>query len=484
MAKITTADIRRAILKELPKDGSSVGNKRMRHAVATQLGVQQVNEDDYFRTCEALMEDGKVVMGKRGRGGSVARVRVNDLRVVNLGPVHDADIEFGDLTVIVGPQATGKSVLLETLKLVIDRDHIHQTFARNNTIFTTGADATAAFLGGYFGKGMGALNSPETRIEWGGRPQRMADLSKSPKRAKTPPVERVFYIPAQRVVSLPKGVSQNFSNFDYGDPYVLRHFSDTVHNLLQNEFGTQTGLFPRVGRLNDTLRKPIAQHFFGGAKLEIDAREFTKRLILKIPGSDEGLPFLAWSAGQREFIPLLLGLYWLCPGGATPRREKLEWVVIEEPEMGLHPLAISSLLLLVLELMRRDYRVVISTHSPVVLEMVWTLRQLQELAGTERDVRKLFALHHATTDAKNLAQTALDKYYRVYFFERDKPARDISKLDPGSDLEAESEWGGLTGFSSRAGNVVARAVNRYDAARAYEAKGDQVIDTSETQDAE
>ena len=375
-----------------------------------------------------------------------------------LGPVHDAKIAFGVLTVIVGPQATGKSVLLETLKLVIDRDHVHQTFAHHNTIFTTGSDGVTAFLGGYFGKGMGALNTLDTKIEWSGKPKRMAELSKPIKR-KNPPAERVFYIPAQRVVSLPKGVTQNFSNFDYGDPYVLRHFSDTVHNLLQNEFGTKAELFPRVGRLNDTLRKPIADHFFGGAKLEIDAREFTKRLILKIPGSDEPLPFLAWSAGQREFIPLLLGLYWLCPAGATQRRESLEWVVIEEPEMGLHPLAISSLLLLVLELMRRDYRVVISTHSPVVLEMVWALKQLQDLNGGEIDVRNLFGLR-ATTDAKALAAAALKKQYAVYFFDRGKPARDISSLDPGATAEAESEWGGLTGFASRAGDVISRAVNR------------------------
>lgn len=422
-------------------------------------------------------------MNKKASASRAKKVNRHRLHVANLGPVHDADIEFDDLTVIVGPQATGKSVLLETLKLVIDRDHIHQTFARHNTIFTGGADATAAFLGGYFGKGMGTLNSPNTSIEWAGKLQSVADFSKAAKKAKTPPAEHVFYIPAQRVVSLPKGITQNFSNFDYGDPYVLRHFSDTVHNLLQNEFGTKAELFPREGRLNDTLRKPIADHFFGGAKLEIDAREFTKRLILKIPGSDEGLPFLAWSAGQREFIPLLLGLYWLCPAGATQRRETLEWVVIEEPEMGLHPLAISTLLLLVLELMRRGYRVVISTHSPVVLEMVWTLRQLQALEGTESDVRKLFDLR-ATPHAKALAQEALGKHYRVYFFERDKPARDISELDPGSVSEEESEWGGLTGFSSLAGDVVARAVNRYEAARAHEAAANQSADASEAQDVE
>lgn len=35
-------------------------------------------------------------------------------------------------------------------------------------------------------------------------------------------------------MSLGRGVTQNFGQFDYGDPYTLRYFSDAVHGLLQN----------------------------------------------------------------------------------------------------------------------------------------------------------------------------------------------------------------------------------------------------------
>lgn len=385
------------------------------------------------------------------------------LCVKQLGPIKEADIEFGDLTVIVGPQATGKSILLETLKLVLDRDHIHHTFARHNVTFNGDGNGMAAFLGGYFGKGMAALHRDGSVIAWRGKALALSSLSRYRKKSKEPK-EKVFFIPAQRVVSLPGGVSRHFSNFNYGDPYVLRHFSDTVHNLLQNEFGAKAELFPQSGRLNGTLRQPISEHLFGGAKLEIDAREYTKTLVIKVPGHLEGLPFLAWSAGQREFTPLLMGLYWLCPAGAVSRREELEWVVIEEPEMGLHPQAIVTLLLLVLELMRRGYRVVISTHSPVVLDMVWALRQFQQLGSDESLVRELFGLG-AATHARALAKSALSKTYRVYFFERNQVARDISGLDPGAESSAEAEWGGLVGFASRAGEVVAKAVNRQRAVK-------------------
>ena len=42
------------------------------------------------------------------------------LQLKNVGQIHDADIEFSDLTVLVGPQATGKSIFLQFLRLLVD----------------------------------------------------------------------------------------------------------------------------------------------------------------------------------------------------------------------------------------------------------------------------------------------------------------------------------------------------------------------------
>ncbi len=71
MAKATTAEIRKAILKELPKDGSAVGNQSLRQRIAERLGAN-VKEEDYFEARNALIEDGDLETG-RGRGGSVRR---------------------------------------------------------------------------------------------------------------------------------------------------------------------------------------------------------------------------------------------------------------------------------------------------------------------------------------------------------------------------------------------------------------------------
>lgn len=385
----------------------------------------------------------------------MAKRKAYRLQMQDVGPIGEADVTFADLTVIVGPQATGKSIFLQTLKLLLDRDSIHNTFRHHNVAFN---GDSAAFLGGYYGKGMaGAWKEGASHLTWCGKAYSLSGLAKPSKSQNRE--EHVFFIPAQRVMSLPSGVTQNFGQFNYGDPYTLRDFSDTVHNLLQNEFGAKGSLFPQPNRLNDTLRKPINEHLYGGSKLAVDAKDFTKRLVLNVPGHEVGLPYTAWSAGQREFTPLLLGLYWLCPAGSVSRRDQIEWVVVEEPEMGLHPQGIEAVLLLMLELMQRGYRVVISTHSPVVLDMVWALQEFKSHGGIEADVRKLLNLGSGGY-AKKLAQSVLDKDYRVYFFSRGNKTHDISNLSPMAEGLEEAEWGGVVGFASRTGEVIADVINR------------------------
>jgi hypothetical protein len=389
----------------------------------------------------------------------MSTINIKKLALHNFGPIVDAEVSFGDLTVVVGPQATGKSIFLQTLKLLVDRDCIHETFSKHNMNFKGKAEA---FLDAYYGNGMSAVWKPESSmLKQNGKSIDLHAFAKpSRTRSDEKYQEHLFFIPAQRVVSLPQGQSRTFGAYQFGDPYALRAFSDVVHHLLQNEFGAEPGLFPKKNRLTDALRKPISKHLYGGAELAIDDnQEYTKKLALNVKGGAKGLPFLAWSAGQREFTPLLLGMYWLCPPGNASKREKLEWVVIEEPEMGLHPQGINTVLLLVLELLSRGYKVVISSHSPHVLDMVWALQVLKKHNGTEEDVRKLFDLQ-ASGGGKGLAESALKKTYRVYYFDRRGQARDISSLDPASEDVSEAGWGGLSEFSGKVSDVVAEVVSR------------------------
>jgi hypothetical protein len=382
---------------------------------------------------------------------------MNRLRASNIGPITEADVRFGDLTVFVGPQATGKSIFLQLLKLLVDRPAIHRTMKT----FGISAPNSERFFDLYFGEGMSSIWSENSALIRG-QEQTPTDLATYARAGSSRQPQRMFYIPAQRVMSLRDGMTRPFNDYRSGDPYVLRHFSQELHEVVQNEVGPDDVVFPRTQRLSKPLRQPIIDHIFGGFGLRTDSSTFQPRLVLKHE-SGAPLPYLVWSAGQREFVPLLLGLYWLMPPSRVPRREDLDWVVIEEPEMGLHPDGIGAVLGLVLELRRRGYRICLSTHSPHVLDIVWALRLFQGSGGQTSDVLNLLGLS-SVQRTRELAESALQSDLKTFFFARDGEVRDISDLDPGAESTAESGWGGLTGFSSQVGDVVAEVVDRESAA--------------------
>lgn len=385
---------------------------------------------------------------------------VERIKASNIGPVNQADIRFGDVTIFVGPQATGKSIFLQLLKLLVDKNAIHKTMKHFSLAQSSDSKT---FFDLYFGEGMASIWSEENSklfLSQKSKPTdfKPIDLMGYTRRSRSKASEKLFYIPAQRVMSLRDGMTRPFNDYRAGDPFVLRDFSEKLHNIVQNEIGLDQTIFPRSQRLAATLRKPLERHIFGDFGLRTDTSGHQGRLVLN-QSSGHSLPYLVWSAGQREFVPLLLGLYWLLPASRVPKRDDIEWVVIEEPEMGLHPNGIGAVLNLVMELQLRGYRVCISTHSPHVLDVVWALRFFQENGGETGDVLKLLGLAR-NNKTKELADTALKSEFRTYYFKRDGVVHDISDLDPGSDDIAEGGWGGLTEFSGNVGDIVAEVANR------------------------
>ena len=53
------------------------------------------------------------------------------IKLTSLGQIQEADISFGDLTVFVGEQASGKSILLQLVKLILDAGDITQTLKKH-----------------------------------------------------------------------------------------------------------------------------------------------------------------------------------------------------------------------------------------------------------------------------------------------------------------------------------------------------------------
>ena len=58
-----------------------------------------------------------------------------------------------------------------------------------------------------------------------------------------------------------------------------------------------------------------------------------------------------------------------------------------------------------------------------------------------------------------LAEAVMSKTQKIYYFDSIRGiAKDISYLDPEAEGAGESGWGGLSEFSGRANQAVARAV--------------------------
>ncbi|MXV75217.1 ATP-binding protein [Candidatus Poribacteria bacterium] len=261
-------------------------------------------------------------------------------------------------------------------------------------------------------------------------------------------------------MTLKDGWPRAFTDYATSDPYVVKEFSEQLRLLMEAGLGSgERAIFPQEGRMNKTLRDAIARSIYGDAEIRLDRSGLRKRIVLNV--ADTQLPFMTWSTGQREFTPLLLGLYWLMPSGKARKKDNINWVIIEEPEMGLHPQAISALLIVFLELMRRGYKVIVSTHSAQILELIWAIRFIAKSNSGPIRLRQLLNLE-AGAYSKDLTETILNKKtFKTYYFSRQDSVvsvKDISTLDAEDPDEAVSDWGGLTLFSTKSADVVTEAV--------------------------
>jgi hypothetical protein len=377
-------------------------------------------------------------------------MKTRSLEVERVGQIQKADVTLGDLTVFVGPQATGKSIFFQFLKLVEDTGYKHDQLRKHGIDWKGEIER---FLSVYLGEGMqNVWRETESRIKVNGESVGIEELAIRRARSRK---AAVFYIPAQRVLTVANGWPRPLQGFTSGDPFTVRDFSENFRLLMEEEFSGALYLFPKTRRLKEEYRNLLSRHVFGGFALVVDRNRTQKRLVLQ--KQEDSIGFLAWSAGQRGFVPLLMDLYWLMTSAKVQRRGDTQCVIIEEPEMGLHPNAISVVLLLVFELVWRGYRVCVSTHSPHVLDVVWALRVIKEHRADPTKLLELFDVRKSDP-MKKVAQKAIQKHVRVYYFNQQGLVADISNLDPGSDRAEEAGWGGLTEFSGRVNDFIASIV--------------------------
>lgn len=373
------------------------------------------------------------------------------LRIQNFAHVADANLTLGDLTVVVGPQGAGKSLALQWLKVALDGKQLVDALKASGHP----TDRPDVLIDLIFGSGMApSWVEGETRVKFGRRTISLSGIGRIGNGG-----ERLFFVPAHRSMLISDGWAAPFQKLNAETPAVARLFSQ---NLFDRFSGKASGtLFPVERRLKQEIRDKIDAAVFHGGRVGIE-EDAQHAMRLRLVHGDMHLPFMTWTAGQREFTPLLLGLYHLLPSTKVRKRSGTDWVVIEEPEMGLHPQAVTAVMLLVLDLLWRGYRVVMSTHSPHVLTLLWMMKRLQEHNARWQLVCQAFGVR----DPQNMhlvAKAALQKDYRAHLMDLGEDGKvravDISTLDPDAADERIAGWGGLTEYSSHFGDAVRMAVN-------------------------
>ena len=393
------------------------------------------------------------------------------LSIKNFAQIESLDINFGapgDLTILVGQQATGKSLALQWLKLANDSLSVKQDWARYGTNWKVPGQELRP-LDMFFGEGLGqGYREDTTDIALNGKPLRLKTLfNTAPGRGHNDTAqESLYYIPAHRALLLAAGLPKTFQQHVSGTPYVARAQSERLVQWLSNS--TQA-IFPIKTKLSNELRELFNEAIFHNAALNIDKTSPQSRMILSVGPTGE-IPYMAWTAGQREFVPLLIALYELLPSGTTNRLEHIETVVLEEPELGLHPKALFALGIAVLHLMARGYRVVVSTHSPLMVDFAWALGHLRQALNSKKEAAQnkhflsAFALKNTAAN-KALAEKVLKSEARTYYLTYKKSSsdglsrvrsQDISDLKTYSPNPDESSWGELLSYSTHMAQVVSQ----------------------------
>ncbi|NPA34988.1 MAG: ATP-binding protein [Chlorobi bacterium] len=381
------------------------------------------------------------------------------IELKDFGQIKEGQVQIGDLTVLVGEQASGKTLFLELFKFIHDRHFIKKVFQEKG--FTI--DSIEDLFSLYFGCSKELIPVKEgSEIRLNGRAINLRNLKgRGSKNLREK--ESVFYIPAQRILTLADGWFKDFNAFSLETPFVVRHFSETMRIVTEQLIRAQRQepiLFPHPKRLISELKDKLQQTVFKGWKLMYKAEGFRKHLVLTDPSQQNvSLSFFSWSTGQREFVPLLLGLYWLSPSAKKSKRN-FDYVVIEEPEMGLHPHAYLDVILILLTLLERGYKILISSHSPAILDVIWVLRNLFRLQDTTTQTKlfmQFFGLKKKHPWVYKLIKSLRNKDMKVFYFKTNNNyqtiIQDISELE-NFEEESIQNWGGLLSIADKASEVV------------------------------
>lgn len=354
------------------------------------------------------------------------------LTISNFSCIDYAQLELGRLTVIVGPQASGKSVICKLMYFCISLLQDQYSFAEEQKKLDSFKTHIRDKFREWFpvtawGKKKfcidfeaGDFQVRLTRVEYKGRVSDNLRVSLSPffeeqyqslldtvesLRKKSPEDDaHVEYDIAWRLAVtseklLAKKLGRDFVSYQLFVPAGRSFFTSIGKAVFAFEQSRMldplTSLFGRIfaayrerhfyrmpGKTSREIEGILIQQLFGGnIKLERD-REY-----VETPDGRK-VPFSALSSGQQELLPLLIVLGRL--NRFSQRREQ-QLIYIEEPEAHLFPSAQNILmesLAGVTVSPRERIDMVLTTHSPYVLAKVNNLIKAGDLSSKNENLQK------------------------------------------------------------------------------------------------
>lgn len=336
------------------------------------------------------------------------------LTIRNFGPIQVADIDVRNLTIFVGPQATGKSLAAQVLYFLRGIEELLSPVATHQSV---PLDDVLTTLAWWLGNNPDIYASPGTSLCWESREvpeisrqmywddqgtylgdtlaRRLHELKET-----LFPFKEQFYIPSGRILySLlsPASALRFFSQGQQQWPGYLITFYEAVGRAMDALWRAQgkgeiehVRVLPGSSESNLLRQSPfLRQRIDSINKGEMHYGPVTVSLRV----GQKSFPPSAFSAGQMEIWPFwVIVEYGLLTGRLPGSR-----VYFEEPEAHLHPGAQRSLMEIIAYLIQHGVQVLLTTHSPYILYAVNNFLMAQKVLDADRklppEVPTEIALH-------------------------------------------------------------------------------------------
>ena len=353
-----------------------------------------------------------------------------------LGPIEELRLEPRDLTLIIGEQATGKSLVAQMLYFFRGlRRHLQEKFRPAvkkhdnwpDVLLKEVLDDMRGVAFGYFANGTAKIEYQQRmdgydwsvsvyggnrRVNAGEKLRRQIEQWAEPwdeqleKRVDFvkivifgPEEEREqIFIPTERSMFTRYIENQPSVLFSDFQPLPFQNFTNTLQRCKR--------IYARLRKRRWLIKRKSEEALRGRAYVPRSGpREWKWKTVVN-GGREKILPIEALASGQMEAWPFFVVAEVVMRG-----KEKVD-LYFEEPETHLHPRAQVAVMDTIVALVNHGHRVVVTTHSPYLLYRLNNMLQRHRLRPEERsgdltlDPAKLCAIR---LDTRGKSKSILDR---------------------------------------------------------------------------